>query len=130
MACISFDYEVIINWLIENQTNFLIYIVKYLKYLNNETNQFKLLNIQKIFSNQNESKFMNFQQILINQKPKMIKRNSKLNELCIGETYLRKSFNLLCELKLKISKISKNIGYNVNPLIRLLDKIIKLKFNR
>jgi len=125
MACISFDYEVIINWLIENQTNFLIYIVKYLKYLNNETDQFKFLNIQKIFSIQNENKFMNFQQILINQKPKMIKRkkNSKLNELCIGETYMRKSFSLLCELKLKISKISKNIGYNVNPLIRLLDKI-------
>ena len=81
MACISFDYEVIINWLIENQTNFLIYIVKYLKYLNNETDQFKFLNIQKIFSIQNENKFMNFQQILINQKPKMIKRkkNSKSN---------------------------------------------------
>ncbi len=61
MACISFDYEVIINWLIENQTNFLTYIVKYLKYLNNETDQFKFLNIQKIFSIQNENKFMNFQ---------------------------------------------------------------------
>ncbi len=55
MASISFDYEIILNWLIENQTNFLVYFLKYLKYLLNDLKNGKKNDIEILFSDLNEN---------------------------------------------------------------------------
>ncbi len=64
MASISFDYEIILNWLIENQTNFLVYFLKYLKYLLNDLKNGKKNDIEILFSDLNENNFIRFQRTI------------------------------------------------------------------
>ncbi len=64
MASISFDYEIILNWLIENQTNFLVYFLKYLEYLLNDLKNGKKNDIEILFSDLNENNFIRFQRTI------------------------------------------------------------------
>lgn len=119
MASVTFDYEVLINWLCDNETNFLIYFVKYLKYLINELNVNRLDNINRLFSN--DKQFEIFHSVLgdeIETKKKPF----------IGKYYLSRTLTLLIELKDKIKRLNNHFGYNINPLIKLLEQISLFKF--
>lgn len=119
MASVTFDYEVLINWLCDNETNFLIYFVKYLKYLINELNINRLDNINRLFSN--DKQFEIFHSVLGDEiEPK--------KKPFIGKYYLNRTLTLLIELKDKIKRLNNHFGYNINPLIKLLEQISLFKF--
>lgn len=112
-SSVSFDYQILLDWLISNETNFLIYFLKYLKYLLAELTNFQMNNLNLIFnSNPNNSKIVYFNQVT--------KSQLKL------ENYLTKTLELLAKLQIKIQKLKKSFPYNCEPLIKLLEKINKL----
>ena len=97
MKNISFDYEILIDWLITNETNFLMYFVKYLKYLNHQLENKEFHLILKKFSQD--------------------KKN--LNDL-------KKTSELIIELSKKVKNLKKTFPYNCEPLIKLLEKFCHL----
>ena len=117
-ASVSFDYQVFIDWLISNETNFLTYFVKYLKCLLNELNLYKLENINKLYSSLNDAKFKEF--IAVVNDGKFKKGDVSLD----GRGYLKESFDLLVSLNGKIKTMKSLFPYNCEPLIKLLDKIV------
>ena len=114
MASVSFDYQVLIDWLISNETKFLAYLVRYLKHLTCELQTFKLVNLNRLFGALNASKFVRFNQVL----SKNIDQSEK--------NLLYESFQLLSRLNKKIKKLKRNFPYNCEPLIKILDKLLDL----
>lgn len=117
-ASVSFDYQVFIDWLISNETNFLTYFVKYLKCLLNELNLYKLENINKLYSSLNDAKFKEFIAVVNDGKCK------KVDDSLDGRVYLKETFDLLVSLNGKIKTMKSLFPYNCEPLIKLLDKIV------
>jgi hypothetical protein len=111
LASISFDYKVIIDWLISNETIFLKYFITYLKYLIDNLQKNNINEIEQLF-NKNEADFNDF-----NQKLKGKYKNFKSNY------YLNETFKTLSLLKIQIIKLKRSIPYNCEPLIKLLNKI-------
>lgn len=116
LASISFDHQILLDWLITNETNFLVYLVKYLKSLNHElsSGRKKLL---KLFSKTNENRLKSFDESLAGKNH---------GDISIGEFYLRKSFKTLIDLTKKIKKVKRSFPYNCSPLIKLLDSFVEL----
>jgi hypothetical protein len=117
-ASVSFDYQVLVDWLISNETNFLTYFVKYLKCLLNELNFNKLENINKLYSSENDAKFKEFGLGMSGGK---CKRGYFIYD---GLGYLKETLNLLVSLNGKIKAMKSLFPYNCEPLIKLLDKIV------
>ena len=115
IASVSFDYQVLIDWLISNETKFLAYLVRYLKHLTCEMQTFKLVNLNRILGELNTCKFIKFNQIL-----------NKNFEQSMQTNLLYESFQLLSQLNKKIKKLKRNFPYNCEPLIRILDKLLDL----
>ena len=98
---ISFDYEIIIDWLISNETNCLVYFLSYLKYLFNDLEKNKLENLNKkinYFNQQNEKN-------------------------CISLLDFVKFLN---KIYFKIKKMKKSFPYNCDPLVKILEKVLSV----
>jgi hypothetical protein len=123
LVSIMHDYEILVDWLISSETNFLTYLMKYLKVLLNEMSVLKSENINKLFGLVlAEVKFKNFNLLLAEDK-----KLSNQNEVNLsGKVYLDKTYQLLIEINSKIKKIKRSFPYNCDPLIKLLDKIVDL----
>jgi hypothetical protein len=119
-ASVSFDYQVFIDWLISNETNFLTYLVKYLKFLLNELNLYKLEKINKLYSSLNDAKFKEFIAVVNDGK----RKNGDGDVSLDGRGYLKETFDLLVSLNRKIKTMKSVFPYNCEPLIKLLDKIV------
>ncbi len=50
LETISFDHKTILEWLVSNETEFLQYLVRYLKLVNLELNYYGLTNLKKLYS--------------------------------------------------------------------------------
>ena len=123
LVSIMHDYEILVDWLISSETNFLTYLMKYLKVLLNEMSVLKSENINKLFGLVlAEVKFKNFNLLLAEDK-----KLSNQNEVNLsGKVYLDKTYQLLIELNSKIKQMKRSFPYNCDPLIKLLDKIVDL----
>ena len=96
VSSVSFDYQILIEWLISNETNFLKYLVKYLKIFLNE-----------LVSGDDESN--NSARILHNK--------------CLNSSELNQIINLFQQLNIKINSMKKSFPYNCQPLLKLLNKV-------
>ncbi|CAF1046223.1 unnamed protein product [Brachionus calyciflorus] len=98
-ACIKFDYQVLIDWLITNETNFLEYFLKYLKTLNSKMSpEFKRQTIKK----------------MLLEKERSTKK---------FDDDFKKMLELLKQIETKMKALKRSFPYNCAPLIRLLESI-------
>ena len=124
LISIMFDYQVLVDWLISSETNFLTYFMRYLKVLLNEMSVLKSENINRIFGlTLAEVKFKNFHKILASDK-NFVGKSEETN--LSGKHYLDKTHQLLIELNSKIKQMKRSFPYNCDPLVKLLDKIVNL----
>jgi hypothetical protein len=119
LASTMFDYRILIDWLISSETNFLVYLMRYLKVLLNEMSLLKRENIKRVFDiDLARVKLKSFNSILDSNKIK----ETNLS----GKVYLDKMYALLTELNSKIKQMKRSFPYNCEPLVRLLDKVVNL----
>lgn len=58
LETITFDHKTILEWLVSNETEFLQYLVRYLRLVNLELNYYGLKNLQEIYSIQDQNHFL------------------------------------------------------------------------
>lgn len=114
LKSVSFDYEVLIDWLISNETNFLLYFLRYLKFLFADLNQHGKTGLSDLFSAKNQQKMRYFNCIVKSPRENAI------------ESYLEETLELLRKLNVKIRLLKRSFPYNCEPLIKLLEKINNL----
>lgn len=93
-SSIAFDSELVIEWLITSETKFLIYFLKFLKYLYADLVKNKLSNLERIFYRTND---------LTNQA---------------------RLFSFLKKIYSKLSSLKRSFPYNCTPLLKLLINIL------
>ena len=124
VASVLFDYQVLVDWLISNETTFLSYLVKYLKRLQSELSANGRTRLESLFSNANENKFKQFSSVILSTSKRLIKKTQTAHGGSVY--YLDQTFQLLVELLSKIKLMKKSFPYNCEPLIKLLDKTVNL----
>jgi hypothetical protein len=118
LASVSFDYQILLDWLISNEITFLRYFVSYLKCLNHELTTSGTINLQKIFnSEENRSNFNNFNRSL---------GNKSAGSTSVGWFYLSSALKCLTDLDRKIKKVKRSFPYDCEPLIKLLNTFVSL----
>jgi hypothetical protein len=95
VSSISFDYEIIVEWLISNETSFLKYFVKYLKIFIND-----LVIIDESTSDERQ-----------------------LRNKCLNSSEINQIVSLFKQLNVKIDSMKRSFPYNCQPLIKLLNKV-------
>lgn len=140
LISISFDYQILIDWLITNETNFLLYFVKYLKCLHNQLIRHDLSfgKLIEHLESHNKSLLDNFSLFLLNynnlntrsidrteKSLLQCKENQPKKQLDEFEIYFWRLVETLRELNQKIKLLKSSFPYNCQPLIRLLDKLLQ-----
>jgi hypothetical protein len=97
---IEFKYETVIEWLITNETDFLLYFLRYVKYLWSDLDLNQLENVNRALS-------------AINAQRPIIK-----------QVTLDMVFNFLQEISTKLGSLKKSFPYNCEPLIKAIDKAL------
>jgi hypothetical protein len=116
LICVSYDYEVLLDWLISSETSFLAYLVKYAKHLINELTKEKFDNIRATLlkvDSEKQNRISKFK-----QRPS---RSQKQQTQAISS--LHGMFELFKELGARIRRLKSLFPYNCEPLLRLLDKL-------
>lgn len=112
-SSIHFDYQIFLDWLINNETNFLEYFLKYLKSLNSKLTQSdNFIQIIKEKEKRNESRLENFKKLT------KIDKKEKLD--------FDKIFELLKIIENKIRQLKRSFPYNCEPLLRRLETVNSL----
>lgn len=97
-SSICFDCELVVEWLISNETKFLVYFLKYLKFLANDLNQFKLVNLEKLVE--------------------FSRASTKPNSLAYMS--INNLFEFLSSIHAKLNSLKRSFPYNCEPLLKLL----------
>jgi hypothetical protein len=97
---IGFNYETIIDWLISNETNFLLYFLRYLKYLWNDIDLHNFDNMNRALG--------------------MLNANRPI----MKQVHFDMVFNFLQLVLSKLKTLKKSFPYNCEPLIKALDKVL------
>jgi hypothetical protein len=97
---VQFNCETCIEWLLSNETNFLLYFLRYLKYL---AKDFESTHVKAILG----------------------KILTELNNVSAQDLHLTQFLMFMNALLKKIKQLKKSFPYNCEPLIRVLDKIVK-----
>jgi hypothetical protein len=108
---IRFDYEVLIDWLITNETSFLEYFLKYLKLLNSS------LSRDDDYKKRIRGQLSSISHSKVEEFNKIIGLNERL------DSYLDRMFDLLKKIEQKMKVLKRSFPYNCAPLIKLLEKI-------
>jgi hypothetical protein len=118
---ISFDYEIILDWLLSNETNFLTYLVRYFKYLINELNLFGFANLKRLLSKiQVEQTSTKASSRISTKQPNKLFQQMDCSQL-------EQIFEFLNELFLKMKTMKHLFPYNCEPLIKLLKNIVEFE---
>jgi hypothetical protein len=118
LISISYDYQVLLDWLISNETNFLAYLVKYSKHLINEFNKQKLDHIRETLAKIDENSQFDFSKFKLGRLNR--ERQAQANDS------LTKIFELFKVLGSRIKRLKSLFPYNCEPLLRLIEKISSL----
>lgn len=112
-SSIHFDYQILLDWLISNETNFLEYFLKYLKSLNSKLTQSdNFIQIIKEKLRTNRYKLESFKKAI------QIDSNEELN--------FDKIFEFLKIAEQKIRQVKRSFPYNCEPLLRRLKSVNSL----
>lgn len=96
-ASIQFDCELVVEWLITSETEFLVYFLKFLKYFA-----------------ANVTSSVNLERALVSSASTTSTTNESINKL----------FDFLADLHAKLSSLKRSFPYNCEPLIKLLFNIL------
>ena len=123
LISISFDYQVMIDWLISNETNFLLYLVKYLKFLLGHLQQTSADNKSELIdlSGLDVFYFDHFAKFL--SRANGVSSASASGQL-ENRFYLKRSFECLAELTGKMKSLKSVFPYNCEPLLKLLRNLL------
>jgi hypothetical protein len=97
---VSFKYETIIDWLISNETNFLLYFLRYVKFLCNDLELCGLDNLNRALGQLNTGKPL------------------------LSQIELKTVTQFLTEILGKLKKLKKSFPYNCEPLIKALERAL------
>jgi len=118
LASVSFDYQILLDWLISNEITFLEYFISYLKCLNHELSTCGTVNLQRTFNSElNKKKFKKFNKSL---------GNDSVGGQSVGWFYLNSALKCLTDLNNKIKKVKRSFPYDCEPLIKLLNTFVAL----